>query len=216
MSEKINNSQQGQLFTIAAPSGVGKTSLVQALLDSVDNVHISISYTTRPAREGEVDGVSYRFVDEAKFKEMIARDDFLEYAKVFDHYKGTSNSWVGRQLEKGKNVILEIDWQGVQQIKRLFPSCQRIFILPPSMEVLQQRLRGRGKDSEEIIQGRLAAAGDEMSHWHESEFQLVNDDFDKTLSELQTLVITSRHSVEHNTQTVRDVAAELSILSASN
>ena len=188
MVEAAQTEKRGKLYTVAAPSGVGKTSLVKAVVDSMPNLHASISYTTRPQRPNEVDGVNYRFVDEAIFKQMITHEDFLEYATVFHHYYGTSNRWVERQLEKGRNVILEIDWQGVRQIKHLFPECVRIFILPPSLNALKKRLEARGEDSESVIEDRMAAGRAEISHYKESEFLVVNDEFTVALAELQHIV----------------------------
>ena len=180
--------QKGTLYTIAAPSGAGKTSLVKALVEVIEHLKVSISYTTRPIREGEVDGVDYQFVDDAEFNEMIAHHDFLEHAQVFHHQYGTSNRWVGRQLDKGNDVILEIDWQGVRQIKSLFPECVRIFVLPPSLEVLTERLIARGQDDPAVIAGRMHAARNEIAHYEEADYVVVNDDFQETLADLQALI----------------------------
>lgn len=200
---------RGQLFTIAAPSGAGKTSLVHRLLQTVNNLYLSISYTTRPARPGEVNGVDYHFVNEDTFKRMIEEGDFLEYANVFGNYYGTSNKWIGNELAQGKNVILEIDWQGVQQVKKLYPECVRIFILPPSLAVLKQRLESRGKDSEAVIAKRLALAKEEIAHHHESDFQLVNDEFDATLTELCHVINNMAYSFNYDKQYVIEIVQQL-------
>lgn len=184
----MNTPTLGKLYTVAAPSGAGKTSLVAALVERVANLTISVSYTTRAPRSGEVESVNYHFVSEDEFQQMIAHHDFLEYATVFHNHYGTSKSWVERQLRGGKNVILEIDWQGVQQIKRLFPECTRIFILPPSIETLQKRLHARRQDSDAVIAERLALAKLEISHSNEADFLVVNDQFEQALEQLQHII----------------------------
>ncbi len=199
----------GKLYTVAAPSGVGKTSLVKALVDTIDHLKVSISYTTRPRRLGEVDGVNYHFVDEQTFKQMIASHDFLEYASVFYHYYGTSGKWVQRQLAQGNNVILEIDWQGVRQIKRLFPDCVRIFILPPSFYTLKQRLEARAQDSKGIIEKRMDAGKAELSHYDEADFLVVNDNFFHALMMLRSIVETGKLPVSENIAEVRQLAQRL-------
>lgn len=196
-------------MTIAAPSGAGKTSLVRALIDSVDNLHVSVSYTTRAPRDGEQNHKDYNFISHAEFQSMIEAEDLLEHAQVFDHYYGTSASWVKEELSADKNVILEIDWQGVRQIKQLFPQSQRVFILPPSIEVLKQRLQARGKDSQKIIAKRLAQARQEIAHYHESDFVLINDDFAETLSNLQHIVINGSLPDEFDYTAPRTLAEEL-------
>jgi guanylate kinase len=178
----------GKLFTVAAPSGTGKTSLVKALLERMDTVSVSISYTTRPKRPGETHGVNYFFVEKDVFEAMIARGEFLEHAKVFNNYYGTAKAQVEKELASGKHVILEIDWQGVAQIHAQFPTCQRIFILPPSIEDLEKRLFHRAQDNEDIIRERLNKASEEMSHAIESDYILVNDCFKTTLSGLESIM----------------------------
>jgi guanylate kinase len=178
----------GTLYTVSAPSGAGKTSLVEALTRRCQQLRVSISHTTRPMRPGEQDGVNYHFVTETVFKDMLQRTAFLEHARVFDNYYGTSREWVAEQLATGQDVILEIDWQGAQQIKRLQPESVAIFILPPSRDALQQRLQKRGQDKEEVIQQRMAKAVDEISHYGLSDFIVVNDDFDKALDELESIL----------------------------
>ncbi len=178
----------GTLFTVSAPSGAGKTSLVEALAQIDGKVCISISHTTRPMRPAEQDGVNYHFVAEAAFQEMLARTAFLEHARVYDHFYGTSQDWVEKQLRSGVHVILEIDWQGAQQIKRQRPDSVSIFILPPSRAALQQRLTNRGQDDAAVIAQRMSQAADEISHYPEADFIVVNDDFEQALIELQCIV----------------------------
>lgn len=190
--------KKGILYTIAAPSGAGKTSLVKALVEAIGHLKVSISYTTRPIREGEINGVDYQFVDDAEFNEMIAHDDFLEHAQVFKHQYGTSNRWLGNQLGKGNDVILEIDWQGVRQIKSIFPDCVRIFVLPPSIEVLTERLVARGQDNPEVIAGRMQAARNEIVHYDEADYLVVNDDFQETLSDIQQIMASSQLPARQN------------------
>ncbi len=187
----------GKLFIIAAPSGGGKTSLVNALLKHDPRLVLSISHTTRPARPGEIDGQHYHFVSEAEFEQMVLSGDFMEHARVFDHYYGTNRNSVAKQLGQGFDVILEIDWQGARQVRAVFPDCCRIFILPPSLETLRKRLTGRGQDSEEVIQRRMRDAQAEISHWAEFENLVVNDKFDSALEELIAIVNDHRHHKPH-------------------
>jgi guanylate kinase len=183
---------QGKLYIISAPSGAGKTSLVKQLRKEVEFVTVSVSHTTRAMRSGEVNGSDYFFVSVETFKTMIANQDFLEYAQVFDNFYGTSQQAVEDNLQNGTDVILEIDWQGAQQIRQMLPECWSIFILPPSIEVLQQRLQGRGQDSEEIIARRMADAVTEMSHHDEFDYLIVNDDFNQALTELKSIILSNR------------------------
>lgn len=183
---------RGTLYIISAPSGAGKTSLVAALLKAVPDAVVSVSHTTRPPREGEVDGQHYHFVDAERFLAMIEDGQFLEHARVFDHYYGTSRSAVEAELEQGRDVILEIDWQGAQQVRRLMPGCQSIFIVPPSREALQERLRTRGKDSETVIERRLSEAVQEMSHYLEYDYLVVNDRFEEALEGLKAIFLANR------------------------
>ena len=180
---------KGKLFIVSAPSGAGKTSLVKALVDANSEVTVSISHTTRQMRPGEIDGKDYFFTDVHDFKEMIARNEFIEYAKVFDHYYGTSLHSIENQLAKGLKVILEIDWQGAAQVRERISDTQSIFILPPSKAELENRLRGRGQDSDEIIARRMRDAENEMSHYGEFDYIILNDDFDQALKELTSLVV---------------------------
>lgn len=185
-------STSGTLFTVSAPSGAGKTSLVKALIDSTDGVQVSVSHTTRPQRPGEQDGVNYRFVDVATFTAMLDENAFLEHARVFGNYYGTSKGWVENALAQGTDVILEIDWQGAAQIKQLLPDTLGIFILPPSLTALRQRLNARGQDEEAVIEKRVSEAQREMSHYVDADYLVVNDDFTTALDELQAIVISNR------------------------
>jgi guanylate kinase len=178
----------GTLFTVSAPSGAGKTSLVEALAQIDGKVCVSISHTTRTMRPGEQDGVNYHFVTEASFQEMLSRNAFLEHARVYQHFYGTSQAWVEEKLRTGDHVILEIDWQGAQQIKRQRPDSVAIFILPPSRTALEQRLNSRGQDDASVIAQRMDQAVDEISHYPEADFIVVNDDFELALVELQCIV----------------------------
>ena len=188
---------RGSLFIIAAPSGAGKTSLVNALLEKDSRLSLSISHTTRSPRPGEIDGRHYHFVSEAEFERMVAAGDFMEHARVFDHFYGTNRHTVAKQLEQGRDVILEIDWQGARQVRAVFPGCCSIFIIPPSLETLRKRLKGRGQDSEEVIQRRMRDAQAEISHWDEFEYLVVNDDFNAALDELIAIINDHRRHKPH-------------------
>jgi guanylate kinase len=179
---------------VVAPSGAGKTTLVDALLKREPNIHLSPSYTTRAPREGEKDGVDYFFVSRAKFEEMIAAGEFLEYADVYGNYYGTSRKWIERELAGDHDVLLEIDWQGAQQVRRLFPHMAGIFILPPSLGELRNRLKSRGKDSPEAIEKRMASARHEISHVLEFEYIIVNENFEAALADLVAVVRGARVS----------------------
>lgn len=182
-------SDKGKLFIVSAPSGAGKTSLVKALVESTSAVVVSVSHTTRDMRLGEVDGENYFFTSYKQFLQMIKNNEFLEYAKVFDHFYGTSISSVEQQLNEGLKVILEIDWQGAEQVRERMHGTQSIFILPPSKQELQTRLRGRGQDSEETIARRMRDAESEISHFNEFDHIVLNDDFDQALRDLTALVV---------------------------
>ena len=186
--ERIEGPTRGRLFVITAPSGAGKTSLVRALMQREPSLEFSISCTTRRQRANEVHGEDYYFVDTPEFMRMVEADEFLEFAKVFDNHYGTPRRQVEEALEAGRNLILEIDWQGAQQVRHVMPECVSIFILPPSRTELERRLRGRGTDSEEVIQRRLADAVSDMKHWNEFAYVVVNDDFDRAVDELQAIV----------------------------
>jgi guanylate kinase len=182
----------GTLYTVSAPSGAGKTSLVNALIQRCQALRVSVSHTTRPMRPGEEDGVNYHFVSEESFQAMLKTAEFLEHARVFGNLYGTSRVWVERQLDAGTDVILEIDWQGAQQVKRLLPETRAIFIVPPSRETLEQRLNSRGQDDVAIIEARMAEAVEEMSHYGESDYLVVNTDFEQALDELQAIITCQR------------------------
>lgn len=186
------NSTAGTLYTISAPSGAGKTSLVRALLDSVDGLTLSVSHTTRPRREGETDGVDYHFVDEATFDRMVAERAFLEHARVFDNQYGTSRHGVDEQLNAGRDVLLEIDWQGARQVRSAVAGAVSIFVLPPSREALKERLTDRGQDAEAVIARRMAAAIEEMSHYGEADYLVINDRFDDAVRDLAAIVQAGR------------------------
>ena len=182
----------GTLYVISAPSGAGKTSLVKALLDKDKQVCVSVSHTTRDMRPGETDGKDYNFIPMGQFNDMIEQGQFLEFAEVFTNKYGTSQLWVEDQLEQGKDVILEIDWQGAQQIRQQMPECMSIFILPPSTEELRKRLTGRGTDSDEVINHRMSEALSEMSHYPEFQYLVINDEFETALNDLQAIFTARR------------------------
>jgi len=180
--------RRGRLFVIAAPSGAGKTSLVKALVERRPELRVSISHTTRKKRPTEEHGREYFFVSVPEFEELVARGQFLEHARVFDNYYGTSRETVEKLLAEGNDVILEIDWQGARQVRAAMPECKTIFILPPSRDALEKRLRGRGTDSEEVIARRLRDAVGDMSHWNEFDYVVVNDDFDQAVDQLAGII----------------------------
>ncbi|MBT8587819.1 guanylate kinase [Polynucleobacter paneuropaeus] len=188
----ITNAYQGSMLMIVAPSGAGKSSLVNALLQSEPGLTISLSTTTRSPRPGEVDGKDYRFVTPELFKQERDQGQFLEWAEVHGHFYGTSKTWIEQQMQTGSDVILEIDWQGAQQIRKLIPVVQWIFIFPPSIEALEERLRKRGQDEEATIERRLAAAHIELQHAHEANFIVINDAFDQALADLRHILAASR------------------------
>lgn len=182
----------GTLFVFAAPSGAGKTSLVKALLEKMEGISVSVSHTTRAMRPGEENGIHYHFIDIPTFEKMVGEDAFLEHAKVFDNYYGTSRTGIEQQLALGMDVILEIDWQGARQVCKVMPETVGVFILPPSREALEERLRGRGTDSDEIITRRMRDAQSESSHYNEFDYVVINDDFDTALAELEAIVVCQR------------------------
>jgi guanylate kinase len=183
---------RGNLYIIAAPSGAGKTSLVKALLTHDNRVRVSVSHTTRSMRPGEHNGVDYNFVSMADFDALIADNQFLEYAEVFTNKYGTSRAWVEDQLDLGVDVILEIDWQGAQQVREQMPENISIFILPPSRAALESRLTGRGQDDAEVIKHRMSKAVSEMQHYDEFDYVVINDDFDLALNDLQSIFCAER------------------------
>ncbi len=184
----------GNLFVVSAPSGAGKTSLVKALLDNDRQIRLSISYTTRAPREGEHDGREYHFVAREAFEKMIGEGEFLEHADVYGNYYGTSRRWIEGELAAGHDVLLEIDWQGASQVRRLFPDMAGIFVLPPSLAELEKRLKGRGTDAPEVIAKRMASAREEISHVLEFEYIIVNKRFDVALQDLMSVVRAARVS----------------------
>lgn len=189
----------GNLYVIAAPSGTGKTTLVEALIDALPKITVSISHTTRPKRPNEQQGISYYFVDKNEFQRLVDHGDFLEHATIFDNYYGTSKRWVEETLKKGIDVILEIDWQGHQQIRELFPESISIFILPPSIEDLKERLLKRNQDNPDVIKKRLADAKETISHITEFDYVVVNDDFVSALHDLKTIIEAGRLSQKRQT-----------------
>jgi guanylate kinase len=191
-----NATAQGTLYIISAPSGAGKSSLLRALLEHAgEELALSVSHTTRAPRPGEVDGKDYHFVDTATFRDMIERGGFLEHAQVFDNFYGTSRGSVQAQLAAGQDVILEIDWQGARQVRRLMPECVGIFILPPSREALRERLQNRGQDDAAVIERRMRDAVSEMSHYDEYDYLIINDDFEVAGEELAAVLRCRRLSL---------------------
>ncbi|HEK1691460.1 TPA: guanylate kinase [Pseudomonas putida] len=186
------NHSSGTLYIVSAPSGAGKTSLVNALIKDDQRVSVSVSHTTRGKRPGEEHGVNYHFVSHDEFKALIDKNDFLEHAEVFGNFYGTSRSTLQLVLDRGDDLILEIDWQGARQVRELMPEARSIFILPPNLEALRQRLDGRGQDSDEIIAGRMKEAVSEMQHYDEYEYVIINDDFDVALEELKAVFRSNR------------------------
>ncbi len=178
---------QGILYIISAPSGAGKTSLVKALLQANSDIRLSVSYTTRAARAGELEGHDYHFVSREQFETMLANQEFLESAEVYGNYYGTSKTGIERDLAAGRDILLEIDWQGALQVQQHFPEAIAIFILPPSFDALRTRLTGRGQDSTEVIERRLAAAAEDVSHAEGFDYIIVNDDFDEALQDLNAI-----------------------------
>lgn len=185
-------SRKGRLFVITAPSGAGKTSLIDALVRADPTLKLSISYTTRAPRPGEKDGVEYHFVDDATFLAMRSRGDFLESAEVHGYRYGTSKRIITEALARGEDMILEIDWQGARQVRRIYPDSIGIFILPPSVEELEKRMRSRAQDSDEVIRRRLANAREELAHAGEFEYRIINKDFDSARQELARVIAVER------------------------
>lgn len=182
----------GLLFVVSAASGTGKTSLVKALLERVNNLHVSVSHTTRGQRPGELEGVHYHFSQKQDFLDLVGQGGFIEYAEVFGNYYGTAQATVKQQLAKGHDVLLEIDWQGAQQVRKLFPESKQIFILPPSQYDLRQRLSNRGTDSVEVIEQRLDCAVEDMQQYTNFDYVIINDDFNKALHDLESVIIANR------------------------
>ncbi len=183
--------RQGRLFIISGPSGSGKTSLIRVLTKTLPNLHVSISYTTRNCRPGEQAQVDYCFVDRATFRRMIESGELLEHAEIFGHYYGTDRSWVNRTLDRGRDVLLEIDWQGARLVHQQMAAVG-IFVLPPRIDVLRSRLQARGQDSEEAIQERIQEALEELSHYSEYDGWVINDDFDQAVAKLREIIRSTR------------------------
>lgn len=191
---------KGQLYIVSAPSGAGKTSLLKSLCDGMSDICVAVSFTTRAMRLGEEDGVHYHFVSEATFKQGIEQNDFLEHAQVFDNYYGTSKSAVEALLNSGQDVILEIDWQGAQRVRQLMPDAINIFILPPSVEALETRLKARQQDSDDVIQRRMSQAKTDMQHYSDYQFLVINDAFETALEELKSIFQCHRLTVDRQQQ----------------
>ena len=204
-----NDHQTGQLYVISAPSGAGKTSLVKALLESTPNLEVSVSHTTRDIRPGETDGINYHFVDGSEFESIRDANGFFEWAQVFGNFYGTNSQAVQEKLADGIDVILEIDWQGARQVKALVNTAISIFVLPPSTAALRSRLTDRGQDNDEIIEGRMQAARDEMAHYSDADFIVLNDDFETALRDLQSIIRAQRLSQETQSRELTRVIADL-------
>lgn len=199
----------GTPIIISAPSGAGKTSLVKALLDILPKLQVSISYTTRPKRVGELEGIDYYFVDQKKYDDLQAQGSFLEHAEVFGHYYATQQETVLQQLKTGNDVLFEIDWQGAQQIRSKLPQAVSIFILPPSLDILHQRLCTRKQDGPEVIARRMQRAKDELSHYPEFDYLVVNDDFTQALEELKMIILSQRCKLERQKEHLAGLLANL-------
>ncbi|WP_251358585.1 guanylate kinase [Kangiella sp. TOML190] len=213
MQQPANTTNQAQavgtLYVVSAPSGAGKTSLLKAVLAQMPELKLSVSTTTRAQRPGEEDGVDYNFVALEKFQAMLEQDAFLEHAQVFGNYYGTSRWWLEEQLAQGQDVILEIDWQGAEQVRHLMPACRSIFILPPSKTALQERLNHRGQDSEAVIASRMQAARNEMQQYASYDFLIINDDFDTAKNELAAIFVAERQRVQQQELRYRELINEL-------
>ena len=199
----------GLLFVVSAASGTGKTSLVKALLDRVTNLHVSVSHTTRGQRPGELDGVHYHFTEKDSFLALVEQGGFIEYAEVFGNYYGTAQATVKEQLAKGHDVLLEIDWQGAQQVRKLFPDSKQIFILPPSQFDLRQRLSNRGTDSVDVIERRLGCAVEDMQQYVNFDYVIINDDFNKALHDPESVIIANRLVITQQASRHQKMISEL-------
>ena len=200
---------RGSLFIISAPSGAGKTSLVKALVEKDGNLRASVSHTTRSPRPGEKEGSNYHFVKKSFFDKMVNQGEFLESAQVFDHFYGTSKLWVQSQLKAGTDVVLEIDWQGANQIKERMPLACAIFILPPSKNALRERLMSRGQDNSEVIQRRMDQAANEMSHFESSDYLVLNSNFEEALNELEVIVKAQRMRTVNRSKSLENILSEM-------
>ena len=208
-SVRKDGKRAARVFVIAAPSGGGKTSLIRALIEQDSSLRPSVSHTTRAARPGETDGVHYYFVDEPEFQRLIDEKAFLEYALVFGDYKGTTLRAVEQQLAEGFDVLLDIDWQGARQVRQAVPDSRSIFILPPSLEILKERMARRGQDSTAEIARRMSKARSEISHWNEFDFIVINDNFDEALKNLQAVIKTDRPVHPVSEKKLESLLAEL-------
>lgn len=200
---------QGNLYIVTAPSGAGKSSLVKALLEADAGIELSVSYTTRAPRPGEEHGVHYHFVAVDTFQEMLGNGDFLESAQVYGNYYGTSQPWIEERTRAGRDILLEIDWQGAAQVRKLFPDAVSLFILPPSLAELQRRLEGRGQDSAEVIAKRVAAAQEDISHAYSADYLIVNDDFATALADLRTIVRAQRLHIRNQMRNLEPLLKDL-------
>jgi guanylate kinase len=200
---------RGRLYVIAAPSGAGKTSLLKALLQDRPTLKFSVSYTTRKRRPQEVEGTDYHFIDVDEFRAMLGRGDFLEHAQVFDNFYGTAQRSVEAALGAGQDLVLEIDWQGAQQIRARLPEARSVFILPPSRAALEARLRARSTDSDEVIARRLRDSVTELSHWQEFQFVIINDSFERALKDLESIVDGEGKALAVNRRGLAEFAASL-------
>ncbi len=202
---------QGTLYIVSAPSGAGKTSLLKAVLAEAEDIIVSVSHTTRPQRKGEEYGVDYHFIKMETFQRMINNGSFLEHAEVFGNFYGTSREWIEKKLSSGIDIILEIDWQGARQVREQMPESRSVFILPPSRQALEQRLHGRGQDSDEVIAKRMSAAKQEMSHYSEYDYIVINDDFETAKQELAAIFRAERqrthHQMRRNARLIDDLLA---------
>ncbi|GAB1260937.1 guanylate kinase [Aurantivibrio plasticivorans] len=203
------SSTQGTLYTVSAPSGAGKTSLVQALIESTNDICSSVSNTTRPMRPGEQDGIDYHFTSVEDFTQMLNDNAFLEHAQVFGNYYGTSKQWVENTLGLGTDVILEIDWQGAAQVRKLIPETVGIFILPPSQDALRSRLTSRGQDDNNVIESRMQAAQEEMCHYVEADFLIINDQFDTALTQFKAIIESQRLTLDSQQRKYQKLLSDL-------
>ncbi len=199
----------GTLFIVSSPSGGGKTSLIRALIESMPNLATSLSFTTRPQRPDEIDGVHYQFITEQQFVTLRDQGEFLEWALVFGHYYGTSKSWIDQRLKQGLDLFLAIDWQGARQLRSAFKHCKTIFILPPSLQTLEARLLARKQDSLEVIKQRMEKAKDEITHYCEYNYVIINEDFDVAARELAAIVTAARLTIEAQQVRYREVLSKL-------
>ena len=209
MVQTVKNSAKGHLLTISAPSGAGKTSLVRAVVELDDNLQVSVSHTTRPMRPGEIDGKNYHFTNRAAFEKARDEGAFFEWAEVFGNLYGTSKSQVERTLAEGIDVILEIDWQGAQQVKRVMPGCCTIFIVPPSVATLETRLRSRGQDDDATIARRMADAKRELAHCIDGDYLVLNDDFETAQKDLQAIIRSERLRTMRQRRSLQPVLDDL-------